>query len=46
MAESLKPHLVELIRHTSSGLGKDVIAALQRAATARSPAPGPEPRSS
>ena len=30
MAE-LKPYLVELIRHTSSGLGKDVIAALHRA---------------
>jgi fumarate hydratase class I len=28
---SLKPYLVELIRHTSSGLGKDVIEALKRA---------------
>jgi fumarate hydratase class I len=37
MAESLQPYLLELIRHTSSGLGKDVIDALQRAVTLEAP---------
>lgn len=33
----LQPYLVELIRHTSSGLGKDVIAALHRAKQGEEP---------
>src|ERR1700679_2970390 len=37
MPESLKPQILELIRHTSSGLGKDVIVALRRACEGEAP---------
>ncbi len=37
MAESLKPQLLELIRHTSSGLGKDVMVALRKARDGEEP---------
>ena len=37
MAVELQPYLVELIRHTSCGLAKDVVAALHRAKAGEAP---------